>query len=348
MNKLYTDDGYVNIPWMISLGIPYLFIVGGRGTGKTITTLKTLLIDEDYKAPFILMRRTQQQADLISNPHFSPIITINRIFDKSFILDKISKNNSGIYESEIVDGKKKAKGDALAYTVGLSTISSIRGFDTSNIEYLVFDEFIPETHERLIKNEGLAFKNAYETINRNRELEGRKALTSICLANANNLSNPLFAQFDLVERAYDMIKRGVEEYINRDKGIALFMLQNSPISKQKKNTALYKVNEDSEFENMAIKNIFDVNDSHIKSRPIKEYRLLVVVGSLGIYEHKTRNEYYISSHISGDSYRYGLDDISLRRFRDNYRFLLHAYLNEQIIFEKMSNEILFKRFFALD
>ena len=37
---------------------------------------------------------------------------------------------------------------------------------------IIFAEFIPEAHERLIKNEAAALFNFYETINRNRELDG--------------------------------------------------------------------------------------------------------------------------------------------------------------------------------
>lgn len=38
--KLYLDNGYVNMSAIIELGLPFNFVVAGRGTGKTYGTLK--------------------------------------------------------------------------------------------------------------------------------------------------------------------------------------------------------------------------------------------------------------------------------------------------------------------
>jgi hypothetical protein len=40
----------------------------------------------------------------------------------------------------------------IGYTCALSTLSNMRGFDASDIQLLICDEFIPEKHERLLKN----------------------------------------------------------------------------------------------------------------------------------------------------------------------------------------------------
>ena len=94
--------------------------------------------------------------------------------------------------------------------LALSTISNVRGFDATDRDVLIYDEFIPERHERPIKDEATAFFNAIETIQRNRELEGKDPLTVLCLANANELANPLFIELKLVKRAMALIRKGIE------------------------------------------------------------------------------------------------------------------------------------------
>ena len=101
-----------------------------------------------------------------------------------------------IFSKETVDVEEKT---LHGYTSALSTFSNLRGFDGSNIKILLYDEFIPERHERLIKNEADAFFNVYETINRNRELQGGPPLIALCLSNSNSLASPIFTALNLVK-----------------------------------------------------------------------------------------------------------------------------------------------------
>jgi hypothetical protein len=163
------------------------------------------VIEDEIK--FIYMRRTQSQADLINKPEFSPFKSLNNDFGWKIGTDSISKYNAGFYQQIESDDRLVCTGAPLGFTAALSTISNIRGFDASDVELQIYDEFIPEKHERPIKNEGAAFLNAYETINRNRELKGRKPLQCICLANANDLANPIFMELRLVRKAEQMRRK---------------------------------------------------------------------------------------------------------------------------------------------
>ena len=71
---IYLQNGYLNIKQILSYGLPFNFVVGGRGTGKTYGTLKTAY--EEHMR-FILMRRTQAQCDLINKPEFNPFKALN-------------------------------------------------------------------------------------------------------------------------------------------------------------------------------------------------------------------------------------------------------------------------------
>ena len=128
--KIYTAEGFCDIKGIIQQGYPFNFICGGRGTGKTYGALK--YAREDHKK-FILMRRTQSQADLISKPEFSVFKPLNGDNGWEVIPERVSKYNSAFVEDDIQIG----------FTCALSTISNMRGFDASDVELLIYDEFIP-------------------------------------------------------------------------------------------------------------------------------------------------------------------------------------------------------------
>ena len=291
---LYDSNGYLNIEKIIGSGQPFIFVVGGRGTGKTYGMLKYVL---DNNIPFIYMRRTQAQADIINKPEFSPFKSLE---DEYLIASKpLTKYNSGFYHAHIEDDQIITDGAPVGYSLALSTVSNLRGFDMSDVQILIYDEFIGERHERTMKNEAGALFNCYETINRNREIKGCNPLMLVCLANATNLSNPIFDELGLVNRAVKMQQTGRECSIMQNKGIALYILNASPISNKKKDTALYRLTRGSEFYGMAIDNNFNVSTDMIKSVNIKEYKPVIKCENLTIYRHKSGGGYYITTFTSG-------------------------------------------------
>jgi hypothetical protein len=342
--KIYQDSGYIDIRKILSLGLPFNFIVGGRATGKTYTSLETVIEDE---IKFIYMRRTQSQADLINKPEFSPFKSLNRDFGWKIGTDSISKYNAGFYQQIEQDDRLICSGAPLGFTAALSTLSNMRGFDASDVELFIYDEFIPEKHERPIKNEGSAYLNAYETINRNRELTGKKPLQSLCLANANDLANPIFMELRLVRKAEQMRRKKQEVYIDREHGIGLFILDKSPISQQKKTTALYRLTGGSNFERMSLDNDFSGDEiGRISSRPIAEYKPIVSVGEITIYEHKSNRTYYISTHLTGSPPTFGTGEAERARFIRQYKWIWDEYMENNIEFEEYLCEILLTKVFT--
>ena len=336
--KLYQENGYVNIRGIIETGLPFLFVVGGRGTGKTYTALKT--VKEDG-TKFFFMRRTQAQADLISKPEFSPFKALNTDLGWNVGIRSISKYNGAFYDTS------EEGGLPIGYTGALSTMSNVRGFDSQDVQLLIYDEFIPERHERPIKNEGAALLNAYETINRNRELQGKKPLQMLCMANANDLSNPIFLELGLVGKAERMKRKGQEVSIDQRRGIGIFMLSNSPISGAKKDTALYRLTTGSEFERMALENDFAEREyAEVKHRPLQEYRPEVAVGELCIYSHKTTGRLYVSTHISGSPPTYTSGEQDLKRFRRAWGWIYQEDMAGNIDFEEVFCRILLTKYFG--
>lgn len=329
--NIYEASGYLDIPAIVSCRIPFTFIVGGRATGKTYGALRYVL---KSGKKFMLMRRTQSQTDLINKPEFSPFKPVCDDMGIEIGVKPSTKYNSAfIYDEEVI-----------GYTCALSTISNMRGFDASDVEILIYDEFIPERHERALKNEGAAFLNAYETINRNRELKGRKPLQALCLANAFDIANPIFMELGLVGIAEKMQQKGQELYINRDKGIMIVMPKSKKISEKKSETALYRLTEGSNYADMALTNKFSYNPTdNIKTQPLGEYRPVVSVGEITIYKHKSGRRYYVSEHRTGNPESYNTDEVDIKRFITAHgRRLYRAHMNGSVLFENMTCKSLFE------
>lgn len=341
---LYDINGYLNIQWIRDKCLAFNFITGGRATGKTYGALSNVL---DNKDKFMFMRRTQTQIDLAGRDDFSPFKKINE--DRNIYIKScpVSKYNNGFYKTVKDDnGIYNAAGEPIGYTCALSTISNMRGFDASDCKVLIYDEFIPEKHERPIRNEGTAFLNAYETMNRNRELLGDPPLQVLALSNSNSLANAIFMELGLVRIVENMKKHNQEVYIDKNRSLGIFLLDNSPIANKKADTVLYRLAEGTSFADMSLANDFVDDDfSNIKSMNLKEFTPLVNVGELAIYQHKSEYIYYVTGHKSGRPEEFGTSEQERSRFKRLYLWLWNSYLNGDVYFEEFIMKALFEKYF---
>ena len=342
MEKLYLDSGYLNMQYIIDLPVPFVYVIGGRGTGKTYGALQYVL---DHKMKFILLRRTQTQVDMIRDDNFNPF---RKYPAYNITVKNINKNITGVYNA-VFDEEKQMNvisGAPIGYICALSTIANIRGFSTDDVQIVIYDEFIGEKHERSIKDEAGAFLNAYETVNRNRELQGSEAVKLVALANSNNLANPLFMQLKLVNVVEKMKIRQQEIYLNRDMGLAIIMLQKSRIGEAKEKTALYRLAGDSEFSRMALSNDFSSEEKAlIASRSLADYKPVCFVGEICVY--KKDRSYYVTDHKRGDAKTYEASVMDLKRFKRDQYYLWLAYLHNNIIFESYYCQTLFEKYFDI-
>lgn len=311
--NIYLSSGYFNVEYVLRFPVPFIFVVGGRGTGKTYGTLRYVL---EKNIKFIYMRRTQAQADIINKPEFTPFKSVTRDTGQIITSVPVTKYNSAFYRAKLEDDKLLPEGAPIGYTMALSTVSNLRGFDMSDCTLLIYDEFIPEPHERPLKNEAAALFNAYETINRNRELTGSQALKVLCLANSNTLNNPIFSALGVMDKVLTMEKKQQAVTINADRGYAIIMLSGSPVSQQKKNTALYALTQGTEFSRMAIENSYNVQFTR-QAVNLVEYAPLFVVAGVAVYRHKGGSGLYVTRHISG-----GIVEIDARLYKKQYATML--------------------------
>lgn len=344
--NLYTPEGWVDAPAIMAGALTFNIIVGGRGTGKTFGFLQQLRLDDPR--PFLLMRRTQVQADLISNPRFSPLLALDRVRGCHTLTKKINKYIGGIYEAEVnKDGTMEAVGAPIGYTAALSSIHNVRGY-SADVDDIIFDEFNPEKGERqTISDEFNSFRNAYETLNRNRELEGREPIRVWMLSNSNTLGNPYFIGLRIVEQVDKMIRKGQEVWKDPERGLMVVNLAASPISEKKAGTALYKLTGPDEFTGMALGNEFSQEArSRTGSFPLRELVPIVQIGELQIYRHKGSRQLYGSLHRSGAPEVFSTDDAGVARFRAKYGWLWECYMEDQIVWQTYLPELLFRKFFG--
>lgn len=342
--KLYADNGYVDIPRILAHEATFIFIYGGRGTGKTYGFLQEMI---KRKTKFIYLRRLAAQVDIVKRDDMQPFKTLNRDNGWNINPFPVNKYVSAFYNSDTnEDGKLIPIGESVGLLTGLSTFSNLRGIDCNDIDIICLDEFIPELNERPIKGEADAVFNTYETVNRNRELQGKQPVKFIFLANSNRIDNPLFLELKLVRIADKIRKSGEEFYYDKKRKMLLIDLYKSKISEEKSDTALYQLTKGTDFYNMAIRNTFmNEERGRIESRPLIEYRPVVQIGEITVYKHKSKREFYVSSHMAGSPKHYGTGDKERERFKKDYLYLYRAYMRREIVFEEYINEILFDRYF---
>lgn len=343
--KLYLDSGYVNIRGILDTGMTFNFVVGGRGTGKTYTTMMELLKEGK---PFIYLRRTQTQLDAVCTPELSPFKPMNELFNRDIRPYSMGKNCYAFRETTLDEDGKAVPGELVAYGMALSTFSNIRGFSAANIRYIMYDEFIPERHERPIKDECSAFLNCIETVNRNREMLGTPPVKVICLANSNDFANPLFVGLEMVKTIERMMDKGKSEYINPQRGLGIFLLKDSPISKQKAETSLYRFAPESEFTQMSLNNAFiDYDSEYIKSQNLKDYIPLVTLGELTIYVHKSENKMYVTGHRSGSVRKYQITNTDMKRFKTLYQGVIMGLFLNTVYYESHYDKALLDKYLTM-
>lgn len=342
--QIYNDDGYVNFPEILKHPAVFIFIYGGRGTGKTYGALE-YLVEERKK--FIYMRRLAAQVDIVKKDDMQPFKTLNR--DKGWNIKPfpVNKYISSFYTADYTeDGRVIPAGESYGLLTSLSTFSNLRGIDGFDIKLICVDEFIPELNERPIKGEADAVFNAYETINRNRELNGEDPIKMLFLANSNRIDNPLFLELNLITIADRMRKKGLEYYYDKKRRMLLIDLAKSKISEEKSTTALYDLTRGTEFYDMAIKNRFlNEERGRIETKPIKEYRPIVSIGEICIYQHKSNKEYYVTGFRSGSPATYGTGEKERERFRKHYIHIWQAYMRRNVVFEAYVYEVIFDKYF---
>ena len=253
----------------------FYFIIGGRATGKTYSTLKWCV---ENNKKFVFIKRLAKDVDtmcgsnrpnrkIIFEADNSPMKPINRDLGTNFQACKVSNGLGGFYE---IDEQGFAIRQ-IGYIVSLAEVATIRGFDMSDADIIIYDEFIPQVGERGIASAGDAFLNVVRTVLRDRPERGLKT-TVICLANANSLDNPVMETMDKVTELAIMDRDGIEYQYDKERKILIHRIEDHPEWKSAvEQSDFYQAVKGTTWAGMAYDNTFaydDVSDieMHVNTR----------------------------------------------------------------------------------
>lgn len=286
--KIYDNNGWLSLEKLYTDPVYNFFVVvGPRQVGKTYGTSRFILKTGDV---FLWLRRTEDEVMMIASaPENSPFWK----HDKTIFIKALPKSKvCGVYRISGADEEP----ELIGYIAALSTIKSIRGFDMSHVKWIIYDEFIPESHVRKMKHEGDAFLNAYVTVSGNRELEGEAPLKAILLSNSNDLSHDILYSLGIIHDIEEMERKKQEVRLLQKRGIAIILPRSERVISERKKSAIARVlSDDSEFWGMAFENEFAYNSSlYVLAVDPAALVPYCKVGKLYFYQRKGTESFYCS------------------------------------------------------
>ena len=323
---------------------PVQFFIGNRGDGKTYGALDGAIENYERDGSKILFSRLtikeqQQITASKTSEKGNPFKKINKKEDRHITIIPGGNNSlvSTITDFEIDDKNNLImSGNIYGYACSLVDICDVRGQDFDDVDDWVIDEFIPEKHKRLPKGLGDAFLNGYETINRDREDEGRDPLRVWALANANDIYNPIFKELGLVSICEKMKRLGQKDFYIKDRGIAIHLLEDAEdLVEARSKRAIAKLAKGTNYEDMAFNNEFVYNDfSNVGFRKVVGMIPLVTFNGITIYSQKGSRKIYCS-YAPAKCMSFDLTkDSELLLFKKRFgNKIYNSFVNQNIQFE---------------
>lgn len=273
---------YTNCYEIVSNTDYFLYIfIGGRGIGKTYSMLKEAY---EHHNRIMYVRRTDTEIKNCCDEFTNPFKAINQNIGSNVIIKANKDNNL------ILDQKEEDKSELVGYASALSTFGKFRGADFSDVDLIIFDEFINTSPVNSLKAEAGLLFNLIETINRNRELEEKAAVKVVLLSNANTIDNDIIRILDLADVIQQMKTNDEHLYTDSERGIYLSLLENKAVRDLKQQTKLYKLTKGTAFYDMSLDNEFTKDYfGDLKKINYQELQPVVNYGNIYFYKHKSKD-----------------------------------------------------------
>ena len=294
-------------------------VIGGRGIGKTYSSLRNALYSMPEGRKFIYLRNTDIQLDECCSDFGNPFKKLNKDLNDNVRMIR-KKQHANILDRD---------DNIIGYGCALSTFSNLRSVDLSDVDLVIFEEFIEK--RQLYFDQFDAFTHFYETVNRNRELFGEPPLTVIMLSNAQKLDNPILIGYGLVEVIENMVLHNQEKY---KKGDIFILLPESEISTLKANTSHYMALKGSKMYDEIIGNRFS-NDSMYgvrKIRNLREYVPVCKIDDVYVYRHKSGGYFHICFQRAINIPEYNSKDNKMAFYKAIGKYLSAAYTQGDLTF----------------
>lgn len=304
--------------------------VGGRSTGKTYNALLDCI--ENNRIFFFVKRTINDVNNLCKREKLNPFRAINR--DTGRDIKLVAESDGFGY---FIDENE----NVIGYVGALTGIGKFTGFDLYDVDWIIFDEYIPRKYDRFLYSEGQMLLDLYMTVSRDRELKGRPALKLICLANATTLSNPVNDALAVTDVMADMMADDTEIRYIKDREIVIHILKHNEVSDELKKTAFYKGVAGTKFGAMAFDNTFSNDDfSQVSRSTLKGYKCKCnfIYQNALYYIYKKGSQYYITKSPGHTTKSYDLDStIDQSTFYYDYGLDVRcALLERKAVFESFS------------
>ena len=332
--KMYLKSGYLNMEEICHSHYTFVFGCGARGIGKSYGVWQTVMKDAIRSGrKFIYLRITADELDTISSAEGNPIDDLPEYKGLTYF-KSINKHMQGIYYQDKLIGVSCA----------LTTFAKVRsGMSFKDYDLIFFDEFIRESHQHKIKKLGEALKQLYETVNRNRELEGQDPVKLICMSNALDFNNDILMEFGIIEVLRRLKQTGQEFYFNNPRSLMVIYPQHSPISGKKAKTALYKLDE-GDYAKMALQNEFrDFFEGNVKSMNLKGFRPMYIFDNMCFYRSVNADRiWYVTETRKGEFHEcYKNTNYERIQFLKKHIRLHDVYYSGKMLFETAKLELQF-------
>ena len=246
--------------------------VGGRNTGKTYGALRGCY---ERKIKFVFGKRTDRDIDLLCSGSggigtkkvnfgmdVSPFKSINRDIGTNIKPFKLFEGFGGFWQcSKNDNGDQIPEDDPIAFLISLAKVSKFAGFDMSDAEFLIIDEFIPRAWEKVSRLEGDMMMELYKTVSRDRRHRGRPPLKLLLFANPVNVACPITNTLEITDDIAEMDEHNIEYKYLEERGILIHRLKNDEeFDEIEKNDPVYKAMGQTAWGQMAFNNKFAYND----------------------------------------------------------------------------------------
>lgn len=291
----YLPSGFLDYDWFMRRNRPVTMIVGGRAIGKTYGALKW---HRDHGDIIAYVRRGDDELQSVGSQATCPYKSIaeNDGFEfRVFGNNKIREVWEGVTEE---DGSF-TQTRLLAYECALVNFSKARGGDLTDVNTIIFDEFIPQLENRtVIRNEADALANLYDTFNRNKgtEYDPRPADRMIYLSNANTLQSTHFFRYGLDERIAEMQINKVDIYESADGMLGVYLPHDSPVAQARfAQVPFFALQKNSAYWDMAKDNVFTDRDRLLTRMRVNQLEKYKTVGKLTIYKVKGKSLFHVKA-----------------------------------------------------
>ena len=337
----------------------FYIAIGGRSTGKTYGGL-SFCIDRDHK--FIFIKRciddvkmlcagsTYKKNGVKENKFaidLSPFAPINRDRGTNIRAFSIPDVNSlgAFYPCD--EGNVPCD-EAVGYIAALNGVTKFKGFDLSACDWMIFDEFIAASWERVSRKEGDQLMNLYRTAARDREHRGKDPLKVMMFANAEEISNPIFNTLEITDIVADMQINNIHELYIKERGIVIVRVQSSAeFLVMESASKIYAAMEGTAWASMSLGNNFAYNDfTAVKHVDLRKYSCVCAFrhNRKEYYLYNNEAQWYVTKRRNGRLQN--VDRYDLIRETDAERFYYNIIVD--IRPEAIENRVLFESFSLYD